>query len=366
MVDRSELDTQPRSSRPGHRTISRRAVVGTAAWAAPTIAVVSAAPAFAASGDVIARVAPVSPSFVVNPTTATQSFTVAVTNSAGGVQGRNIAFSVSATSGESTTWLTFVPTSAATDASGQATAVLQFGATKPADGATYTVAATDLSDPSLQVVWTFTYRAAIFASDFNGIASGLPTGFTGRSGATASSVGTAATFTTAATAWADTAGAFKNSASATGLTSASTGTVQAASTNRAVGVRQSGGFGDPSAAFFLTIANTAGRASLVAAFRSQLLSNGPRTTVWRVEAGTYTTATGAIVGTPVLLGTITPTDTTADFNVAQQYSLPAAFDDLTPPTGQAIFVRVVTLAATTGSGNRDTFGIDDLTVYSTA
>jgi trimeric autotransporter adhesin len=53
-----------------------------------------------------------------------------------------------------------------------------------------------------------------YSQNFNGIGSGLPTGWTVRTGASATALGTAATLTTTATSWASTTGQFNNAASA--------------------------------------------------------------------------------------------------------------------------------------------------------
>jgi hypothetical protein len=76
-----------------------------------------------------------------------------------------------------------------------------------------------------------------YTQDFNSIGSGLPTGWDVRTGATASSLGSTATFNTSQVAWDNTSGAFKNYAASTGLTETATSSDQSGSTNRALGIR---------------------------------------------------------------------------------------------------------------------------------
>jgi trimeric autotransporter adhesin len=189
---------------------------------------------------------------------------------------------------------------------------------------------------------------------FDNIGSGLPTGWTVRTGATASSLGTAATLTTAATAWNNTAGAFKNFASADGLTSTSTSTQQAASTDRALGLRQTGAVGDPGGAFTLQLANTSGFSNFTLTFDLQSLDiSSPRQTTWLVQYGlgsspsSFTTV--ATVPTPLQTGNSTFTNTNVSVNFG------SALDN---QAGE-VWIRVVTLAPSTNTGNRPSTGIDD-------
>src|ERR1044072_6464145 len=83
-----------------------------------------------------------------------------------------------------------------------------------------------------------TLSGTSYTENFDNIASGLATGWTVRTGATATVPGATQALTTTASAWASTAGAFKNFASADGLTQTSDATAQGASTDRALGLRQ--------------------------------------------------------------------------------------------------------------------------------
>src|SRR5437868_1837130 len=86
-----------------------------------------------------------------------------------------------------------------------------------------------------------------YTQTFDGLAGGLPAGWTVYTGATATALGNPASPVTAASSWASTTGQWQNSASATGMTGGESVTVQNASTNRVLAIRQSGAFGDPGA-----------------------------------------------------------------------------------------------------------------------
>ncbi len=194
-----------------------------------------------------------------------------------------------------------------------------------------------------------------YQQDFNAISGGLPTGWDVRTGATASSLGTAGTYVATATAWNSTTGNFRNAASATGLTSSSLTTDQAASTNRALAIRQTGSFGDPGGAFNLQIQNTTGKTGFKLTFLLQSLDvSSPRSVNWTVQFGTgaaptsFTTAS-SITGTVSTGGsTFTSTTITADFG--------SQLDNIS----NTVWIRILPAGASTGSGNRPTTGIDDI------
>ncbi len=199
--------------------------------------------------------------------------------------------------------------------------------------------------------------------DFNSIASGLPTGVYLKQDATSTSLGNDGTIyngtLNSKTAWNQSSLGFKNFASATGLSSTSTTAVQDASTNRALGVRQTGtanSGGDPGAAFAFQLANTTGKTNLKLEFLLQQLdaSASGRTTVWRVDYGigdspaSFTTVTTSPATLSTTLGTFASTAVTVNFGTA--------LDNIT----QKVWIRIVTLAATTGSGSRASTAIDDV------
>ena len=191
-----------------------------------------------------------------------------------------------------------------------------------------------------------------YVQTFDSIGSGLPTGWSVRTGANASFEGTAASFTTAATSWGDTTGAFKNVASSDGLTSGASTAVQAASTDRALGIRQTGTLGDPGGAFVLQIDKTLGLKNFALSLKAQMLSVQTRSTTWTIDyrigdSGSFTTL--ATYSDPGAFGS-----TSFSFNSSQLSTWNNQASD--------IWFRVVALGGSTGSSSRDTFAIDDFTL----
>src|SRR6266700_1172370 len=114
-----------------------------------------------------------------------------------------------------------------------------------------------------------TLSGSTYAQDFNTIGiDSLPIGFTVRTGATTTALGTAVGLTKTATNWNSTTGRYSNYASGN-IGSTATTTQQAASADRALGVRQTGAFGDPGAAFVFQVANTTGLTSFTLDFKLQ-------------------------------------------------------------------------------------------------
>ncbi|WP_086596052.1 T9SS-dependent choice-of-anchor J family protein [Hymenobacter crusticola] len=199
-----------------------------------------------------------------------------------------------------------------------------------------------------------TLATSPYVETFDGIGGGLPTGFTVRTAATATALGTTASLTTAKTAWNNTSGAFKNLASATGLTATSTTAEQDASTNRALGVRQTGTVGDPGAAFVFQVANTNGRTDFKLTFLLQSLDpSSPRTANWQVDYGT-----GDTPSTFTTVSTGNTTGGSAFTNKPITVDFGSQLDNVTGP----VWIRIVTTSASTGSGNRPTSAIDDFTL----
>lgn len=189
-----------------------------------------------------------------------------------------------------------------------------------------------------------------YAQAFDKIGNGLPEGWSVYTGATASSLGSPATFTSSPTYWSKTSGGFYNVASADGLNPGSDTTDQKNSADRALGVRQvASGDYDPGAAIALQIQNTTGLGDFNLDLEAQILNEQNRSTIWSFEyrigdSGNFTT-----------LGTFSdPGDwgsTPISFNSNQL----AAWDN----QASDIWLRITALAETTGSGSRDMFAIDD-------
>ncbi|MFT4092413.1 MAG: DUF5689 domain-containing protein [Niabella sp.] len=204
-----------------------------------------------------------------------------------------------------------------------------------------------------------------YLQDFNTIGSGLPTGINVMTNAKTDTVGRMASLTTAATVWSNISGAFKNFASATGLSSAATAGEQSASTDRALGLRQTGSFGEFTSgttggggAFVFTINNTTGKSNLSLDFILQSLdaSASGRTVTWTVDYGigenpaNFTVITTTPTPLTTALGTFASTAIHAD--------LPAALNN----NASKIWIRIVTLSASTGSGSRPSTAIDNFKI----
>jgi len=201
-----------------------------------------------------------------------------------------------------------------------------------------------------------TLNSSPYMQDFN--AGTLPIGWSVRTGATGISVGTNVAFNAAQTSWTSATGNFRNVASSTNLKSASTTSEQNASANRALGVRQTGTFGDPGAAFVLQLSNTAGWANFVLRFKLQSLdgSTPGRTITWKVDYGIgsspalFTTVSGSPSTTTTTLGPATWGSQDVEIN----------FTDLLDDQMSNVWIRIVTLTASAGTGSRPTSAIDDV------
>lgn len=201
--------------------------------------------------------------------------------------------------------------------------------------------------------------------------SGLPTGWKLYNSATSSSLGTIdATYGNSTTfgAYFDTTDCpadvygtgFKNCASADNgpLSSMPTCTAQEGKPNRALGVRQSSATShpgyDPGASFALELANTASDTGFTLSFHLQTLdSASPRVTTWVLD---YGIGASPSVFTPIATTPSTLTTGGSTFNNQLVTAhLPSAINNQSGP----VWIRISTLAGSTGSGNRTTTGIDD-------
>jgi Family of unknown function (DUF5689) len=202
-----------------------------------------------------------------------------------------------------------------------------------------------------------------YTQNFDALANGLPQGVSVKIGASATSLGTGnmpvypSAGLATPTVWNQTSAGLKNFASATGLTASSDAAAQTASTNRALGIRQTSSTGyDPGASFLFELTNTTGKSNFQMSFLFQSLDATPggRTATWRVEYGLGDNPTSftAVTTTPATLttnvGTFSSTPVTINFGTA--------LNNLS----QKVWIRIVTLTATTGSNNRPSTAIDDL------
>ncbi|WP_298413622.1 hypothetical protein, partial [Hydrotalea sp.] len=151
-----------------------------------------------------------------------------------------------------------------------------------------------------------------------------------------------------------TSGRFSNYASATGLTASTPATTQNTIANRALGVRQTGSFGDPGAAFVFQAVNTKGKKDFALSFNLQSLdTSSPRSTTFLVQYAKGTNpnsfTTVASTPTPLVTGGGKFFDTLVNVNFG------SALDDI----NDTVWIRIVTLSASTGSSNRATSAIDN-------
>lgn len=204
-----------------------------------------------------------------------------------------------------------------------------------------------------------TLTTSPFTENFDNVASGLPAGFTVRTGANATSLGTAATFLTTATSWTTTTGQFRNSAAFSTGSSAATAPTQAATTDRAIGLRQTGSFGDPGGAFVFQIANTTGKSAFKLTFDLQSLDAAlARTVNWVVDYGTGATPTSFTAATTT--GTLI---TGAGFS---SNTINVDFLNALDNNAGPIWIRIVALTASSGSGARPTTAIDNFNLTFTS
>lgn len=194
-----------------------------------------------------------------------------------------------------------------------------------------------------------------YSETFDGISTGFPTGWKIKLHATSTALGTDTVLTTTKTKWnSTTRGAF-NYASADGLTATSDSAAQASSTDRVMGFRQISTVGDPGVAYTMEIANTTDRNSFSMNFKLLSLdASSPRVVTWKVQYGVGASPTTFtdITTSPATITTggsaWTNTSVTADFG--------ALLDNQAGP----VWIRIVTLSTSTGSGNRPTSAIDDV------
>lgn len=202
-------------------------------------------------------------------------------------------------------------------------------------------------------------KGSSYEQHFDTLESGLPEGWDVDTNATATAAGgsAAAGFIAtpaAATRWGNVSGAFKNVASANGFASfaGATSSLQLAAKDRALGLKQTGSFGDPGAAFVFKINNTFRLSDFKLKFKIQSLDSaaGSRVTTWKVQYGTGDTLHFTTLGTGMLTGGNTYTNTL----VSNHFG--AALDDQRFP----VWIRIVTATASTGAGTRTATAIDDV------
>jgi hypothetical protein len=211
--------------------------------------------------------------------------------------------------------------------------------------------ATNLAKAALSISGTS------YAQTFDGVGTALPDGWAVYTAASSSSLGTVGTFNTTVSSWTQSgeiaSGGFWNIASSDGLTSSSDATAQSGSTDRAIGFRQvSTGNLDPGAAVVLNIQNTTGLGNFTLSVKIQLLSDNGRSTDlvldYRIgDTGGFTTLT-----------TYTDPNTFGSTTVSLNSTDLSGWND----QSSDIWFRIAATSGSTGSGGRDTFGIDDFSL----
>lgn len=225
-----------------------------------------------------------------------------------------------------------------------------------------------------------TLSGTSYTQDFASLGLSTPTvpaGWFGYTDATATSAGVLSTISTSKNygVFADTVqgggackiniqdDAFKNYPSANGGNTVKTATCdqQKLFTDRALGVRQKGNstppatpLWDPGAAIVFKIANTSGRSAFNLNFKLQSLDTAlsPRITTWVVDYG--------IGGTPTAFTPVTATGTmTTGGYVFSNNSISVNFGSALDNKSSTVWIRIVTLTPSTGSGNRASTAIDD-------
>lgn len=182
----------------------------------------------------------------------------------------------------------------------------------------------------------------------------IPNGWEIYTVATSTSLGTVSTtYTgTATNAWNSTAGGFKNFAAGDTLTSTATSTQQNTAIDRALGIRQTSSFGDPGGSFVLTLANTTGLQISGLSFKAQMLDVQPRSTTWTVDYRVGSSGTFTSLGTYSDPGVFGSTTLTTGSSLS-------TFTSIINNQSNPVQIRISALSASTGSGNRDSFAIDD-------
>lgn len=193
--------------------------------------------------------------------------------------------------------------------------------------------------------------------DFNDLSNGLPPGITVRTGATASDSGSANVLPAARANWNSASGGFKNLASAAALPATANAAMQTAATDRVLGVRQVTAT-DKGVAFVFVINNTLGKKNIgVEGLLQSLDPSVSRITAWSIDyaVGHKPTAFKTLSVTPATLQTGGGRFTSNKFTA----TLPAAADNCS----SRVWIRIVTLSPTSGSGTRPMSALDDIRLY---
>jgi len=196
-----------------------------------------------------------------------------------------------------------------------------------------------------------TLTSGTYTQNFNSIGTSLPSSWDVRTSATAESLGTVGSFTTTATSWGDSGGAFKNLSSAD-IASTSSVTNQGNNTNRALGIRQTAGFGDPGAAFNFNF-STVNLTVQTITIDLLMLSVQDRSTTWSIQYG--------LGASPSAFTTLDTWSDSGAFGTTN-FSFDATDFGTLLNDQTEVWFRVVALSASSGSSSRDTMAIDNFTI----
>lgn len=219
---------------------------------------------------------------------------------------------------------------------------------------------------------TLTLTGTSYNQNFDGIGSGLPTGWRLYAASSATSIGALETLNTSSTTglFNDTtcgnnnvtSGGFKNYASADVCTEGTSCTAQQAATDRALGVRQVAKTNathpnlDSGAAFVLVIANTTDITNVALQFKLQSLdTSSPRITKWMVDYA---------VGSPTSFTPIstTPSTLTTGGNTFSNTTVSVNFGSALDNKSSNVYIRITSLELSTLFGNRASTAIDDFSL----
>jgi trimeric autotransporter adhesin len=206
-----------------------------------------------------------------------------------------------------------------------------------------------------------TLTGTSYTQNFGALGSGLPAGWSVYSSATASTFGSAETFTATTTAWstatADTE--FRNISSNTGVVWGANSATQNGNTNRALGWRPLDA-ASRNGAIMLTLANTAGLSAFNLCFSLFVANDVGGSQNYDVEYRIGNTGAFTKLGSTFA----TPDSGSATFTVSN-YS----FDSVTLGSwanqSSSIYLRIRG-TSTSGSGSLDTIGLDNFQLSYTA
>ncbi len=200
---------------------------------------------------------------------------------------------------------------------------------------------------------TINLTGVSYQEDFNTLGDGITSGWAIYTDATSSSLGTLIDFNSAPKSWDNTAGGFRNVASANSeLEEGDAASEQKDVSDRALGIRQTGSFGDPGAAFVLSLTDTKGFQDFQLSLEAQMLSVQSRSTSWTIDYRIGTEGEFLALGTyddPGEWG-VTHLTTGSDF---------LNFSDSINNQSEPVQIRFVSLSDSTGESFRDTVAIDN-------